>query len=745
MSNKNVRNINTPKILPIILITLILGMNLASVGLFNARIQIGTQNSNIEQSNNIDNIDNIESIPQDADQNNNSLIINKLGDINENGHPFSTFVNGDYAYFADGDFGLRILNISDKSNPIVVGQYRNEGITHDVQVVGNYAYIANGKEGLEILNITDPTNPEKVGQFKDKNRFSQIKVEGNRTYLSTDYVLIEIIDTSNLTNPYKLGEFNCTSYVQSIFDFDIYNGFVYISGGKSFHNNFLIYNTIDASNPILVHHSEDSCHMGGERIDIQGHFAYITYGYNYCLCFPSAFYILDISNPGNPGYITSVGGFDAYEIKVDGKFAYVGRGSGFSIFDISNCSLDFIPKEVGHYSGNGYLNELFVSEQYVYSTNWFEGVVKIFNTSEPSNITKIGEFNDGEYLETYEIKNNILYMIDTCYGLKIYDISDSENPELLGQCIIKNFDYSFAIEGNYAYFSYYKGFKNKGFSIINITDHSNPTLFLNYTVMDNIYDLVINGNYLYIVNGKKNMQIFDVSDPSNPIKLTNYEASINVYHIKIYENKAYLESAIGVIEIVDILNPEDPKQISVYHSVKAKYCESQKNTSFGSSPFDQLVVNEKHLYFSSLDFGIEIVDISNIKKPKFVSQFENGNFILNVQISGNYTWILDQTGFGVIDASNFEDIKQIGHYDIALQTKFNIIGNEIYSLSPYKLSIFNYTVNYTIPENTNTNSNSNSIPGMPLYWIMPIMGLGALIIIIKSNRYENVEKKKKLH
>jgi len=69
-------------------------------------------------------------------------------------------VNGDYAYVADWTDGLRIINISDPSNPIESGSYHTEGENPDIraekiEVRGNYAYLAEGAGGLRILDVSD--------------------------------------------------------------------------------------------------------------------------------------------------------------------------------------------------------------------------------------------------------------------------------------------------------------------------------------------------------------------------------------------------------------------------------------------------------------------------------------------------------------------------------------------------------------------------------------------------------------
>lgn len=62
---------------------------------------------------------------------------------------------------------VRILDLIDLSNPVVVGKWtsNNRTIDHNGFVKGNRYYMSNYERGLTILDISDPINPVKVGFF----------------------------------------------------------------------------------------------------------------------------------------------------------------------------------------------------------------------------------------------------------------------------------------------------------------------------------------------------------------------------------------------------------------------------------------------------------------------------------------------------------------------------------------------------------------------------------------------------
>ena len=89
-----------------------------------------------------------------------------VGNYNTDGYSRGITILGNYAYIADGDNGLVILNIEDPANPTLAGNYNTPGYSHSVTILGNYAYVADGDHGLVILNIEDPTDPLFVENYR---------------------------------------------------------------------------------------------------------------------------------------------------------------------------------------------------------------------------------------------------------------------------------------------------------------------------------------------------------------------------------------------------------------------------------------------------------------------------------------------------------------------------------------------------------------------------------------------------
>jgi len=243
------------------------------------------------------------------------------------GNARGIFVSGNYAYVADNTDGLEIIDISDPTNPVEVGQVVDTGNAYSVFVSGNYAYVADNTDGLEIIDISDPTNPVEVGQVVDTGSARGVFVSGNYAYVVDNTDGLEIIDISDPLNPVEVGSVD------------------------------------DGGNAVGVF--------------VSGNYAYVADS-------GDGLEIIDISDPTNPvevGQVVDTG--SARDVFVSGNYAYVAdSGDGLEIIDISSSTNPF---EVGQVVDTGSARGVFVSGNYAYvadSTNGLE-IIDISSSTNP--------------------------------------------------------------------------------------------------------------------------------------------------------------------------------------------------------------------------------------------------------------------------------------------------------------------------------------------------------------------------
>ena len=114
-------------------------------------------------------------------------------------------VVGQYAYVADGDAGLRIIDVSTPSSPTEVGFFDTEGNAYGVYVLDRYAYVADGDAGLRIVDISRPSSPTEVGFFDTGGTAKGIYVLGFYAYVADGSAGLRIIDVSRSSSPTEVG------------------------------------------------------------------------------------------------------------------------------------------------------------------------------------------------------------------------------------------------------------------------------------------------------------------------------------------------------------------------------------------------------------------------------------------------------------------------------------------------------------------------------------------------------------
>jgi hypothetical protein len=110
----------------------------------------------------------------------------------------------DYGPFSDQDTrGLYIFDISDPHNPVKISRYSgliSKG--YDIDVVGDFAYIADWNGGMEVIDVTLKQSPQARGYITLPDAPWSINVQENHAFLA-DYInggvqVVNVTDPDNL-------------------------------------------------------------------------------------------------------------------------------------------------------------------------------------------------------------------------------------------------------------------------------------------------------------------------------------------------------------------------------------------------------------------------------------------------------------------------------------------------------------------------------------------------------------------
>jgi hypothetical protein len=103
-------------------------------------------------------------------------------------------MQGRYAYLADGEGGLVIVDVANPSAPVKMSSLMLGDFVLDVAVDGRYAYAASGPDGLRIVDVSNPARPVEVGVYTTHGRIEEVAVAGGIAYLVDSEFGLLIVD-----------------------------------------------------------------------------------------------------------------------------------------------------------------------------------------------------------------------------------------------------------------------------------------------------------------------------------------------------------------------------------------------------------------------------------------------------------------------------------------------------------------------------------------------------------------------
>lgn len=152
-----------------------------------------------------------------------------VGEYDTPGSAEGVFVSGNYAFVADGLYGVRIIDISDPTNPTEVSYYDSPGEAHKVFVEGNLMYVADGSAGLRIVDITDITSPTEISYYDSPGTALGVYVSYPYAFLADGGGSgIRVINVSDPFSPYEISQYTTPGEAKSVF---VKGRYVFVADG----------------------------------------------------------------------------------------------------------------------------------------------------------------------------------------------------------------------------------------------------------------------------------------------------------------------------------------------------------------------------------------------------------------------------------------------------------------------------------------------------------------------------------
>lgn len=299
------------------------------------------------------------------------------------GSAFSTFYSDNKVFTAYGESGIRILNVTNPSSPVLLGEVDTPGDARGVVVKDGYAYVADRDEGVRIINATNPNSPSETGSIATP-RARGIAINGNYVYVAASDSGLAVIDATVPSSPVWIAS-NSAFYGEAV----AADGNIAVI---SKWDGLKFFDITNPSNPIAMGETYELT-TGTAGLAIDGNYAYVSDF--------DTLRIFDVSNLNDPVLVSSTfkGGEWDGTVVVEGNYAYtVSEGDGIKVFDISNKEN---PAEVGYYDGENSSRGISVNNGYIFVAERTAGV-SIYKNDLVTNV----ESNDELIIQDYKLYQN---------------------------------------------------------------------------------------------------------------------------------------------------------------------------------------------------------------------------------------------------------------------------------------------------------------------------------------------------
>ncbi|MFH1860663.1 MAG: carboxypeptidase regulatory-like domain-containing protein [bacterium] len=280
---------------------------------------------------------------------------------------YGVYVQDGYAYVANFQQGLEIIDVSNPEKPVSIGRYDTDGWAYEVYISGRYAFVADGYSGLQIIDISSPKNPVLLGRCDTPGWAYDVQVIGKYAYVADYRSGIQIIDVSNPLQPViagslEIGGAQCRGIYVS-------NNYAYVADDKS---GMYIVDVSDATRPALLATYRNNAKAKG---------VFVSNNYAYLVSYQSLLEVIDVSNPKNPVVKArlSLPG-NPYDIVGFDKYAYIAAGSGgIHVIDLTQ---PINPRLIETFKTDGKAFDLHTSGGLVFVADDYQGL-GVVNTPYP--------------------------------------------------------------------------------------------------------------------------------------------------------------------------------------------------------------------------------------------------------------------------------------------------------------------------------------------------------------------------
>jgi hypothetical protein len=304
------------------------------------------------------------------------------------------------------DCSLCVIDIRVPDMPDPVSDLALPHYAWDLDVKDEYCYVANYDAGLKIVDYSDISHPVVVGSA-NVDEAVNVAVQNQHAYVVNrhltdyyDYTDLLVFDVSDPSHPTAVTTFELADFIYDIATTDDY---AYLAA-----DDLLVVDIQDPAHPQIVARTEFSG-CGGSSVFLSGNVAYLSGSHR-------ALHIVDITDPLHPAIVSSVTqGIFPSDIAVAGRFSFTAdEYSGLHIIDITKPKHPFSCEVLEGL----HPMRLSICDDVLYCVDGELGLL-VMDISDPEHIERINNVSPNTFLRSVVVHNGFVYTAGSS-GIVVY-------------------------------------------------------------------------------------------------------------------------------------------------------------------------------------------------------------------------------------------------------------------------------------------------------------------------------------
>jgi hypothetical protein len=579
------------------------------------------------------------------------VVLEPLGNYNPYGVGVDVAVEGQFAYVAMQQGGLKVFDISDPEHPRWVGAHATPGLANAVDVKGSLLFVVNDANGLEILDIGNSTRITVIGTYWcSPGAAVDVVGAGSMAYLAAGNGL-EILDIHDPARPRRLGGF--PGYASGI---AVAGSFVYLAGGS---DGFRILDVEDPRSPKLAGTLPGS---RGQFVSVSGDRAFLSGS-------ADGLQIVSVADPAHPVILGQDAGVSAYSaVAVQGQLVYTGQ-PGMRVYDVSDPQAVFRVGSVKTPGGGG---AVAVRGGHAYVADGEHGL-RVIDVTKPAQAKEVGGVTGYSPAARLVFAGDQLCALFGSAGVdadevtfRMLDISDPTRPWPSSELATGEPVAAVAFNGNLAFVA---AANSGNMRAIDVTNPTAPTL-VGTTELEFSSEVAFVGGTLW--RSLYDLRAYDPADPAHLIHIANsWIATDEVSQFVAADRRLYVSASAG-LKIIDVQEPASPTELGTFPHEFARGAAVSGIHAFmldrltgrllsidisapaqprlvgelavGSSDSPRLAAAGNRVFVANGRAGVAVVDVTNPTQPRLVGGFDTDNSAVDVAVSGDLLAVADQEG-----------------------------------------------------------------------------------------------------